>query len=232
MKIGLCDDDREFRAMVRKWITAHYPHIASLEILEFMSGEALLEYLRLNVLDIVFLDCSMTGMDGIETTTVIREQNEELTIILLTDFIGYAEYGYGFSVYSFILKENFNKRAKTIFDNALENAKKNENTTIAFKTVRGLVHLKAEDISYVEGALKLKKLVLSDQRVYEVNSTFDEIAEKLKPHGFIRPHCSYLINARYIEDLKISGAKLFDGEVIPVARNRYREAKNDWLRWV
>jgi len=231
MNIGLCDDDIGSRTMVREWITTNHPEITPHAIHEFMSGEALIEYLRHKDLDILFLDCRMTGMDGIETAAVIREQDSRLTIIILTDHPGYALLGYEVRAFHFILKKNFHKKVGIIFDNALKRIRKNEPTALTFKSVDGLVHMETEDILYVEGAARKKKLVLANQKEYEVISTLDEIQEILKPYGFVRPHCSFLVNARYIKEFKPDRVEVIGGAVLPVSRRMYKDAKMDFIRW-
>ena len=48
------------------------------------SGEAAIEYLRLNTVDLVILDLRMQGMSGLETAKVIRQVSPDVELILLT----------------------------------------------------------------------------------------------------------------------------------------------------
>lgn len=106
MRIGICDNNEQVRSMVSGWLKIR-SGVAERNIFEFSCGEALLEHLRRFVLDIVFLDCKMDGMDGIETAKTIRRRDSQLVIILLTDFTGYARFGYGANIFDYILKKNF-----------------------------------------------------------------------------------------------------------------------------
>lgn len=85
MRIGICDDNEQARHTVLSRLKTR-PEVMERNIFEFRCGEALLEHLRRFVLDIVFLDCKMDGMDGIETAKAIRRRDNRLVIILLTDF--------------------------------------------------------------------------------------------------------------------------------------------------
>ncbi len=48
------------------------------------SGEAAIEFLRLNTVDLVILDLRMHGMSGLETAKVIRRVSPDVELILLT----------------------------------------------------------------------------------------------------------------------------------------------------
>jgi DNA-binding response OmpR family regulator len=48
------------------------------------SGEAAIEFLRLNTVDLVILDLRMHGMSGLETAKVIRRASPDVELILLT----------------------------------------------------------------------------------------------------------------------------------------------------
>ena len=58
MRIGVRDDDEQARAMVSDWLKTH-EEVLERNIFVFASGEAMLDFLRSNALDIIFLDCKL-----------------------------------------------------------------------------------------------------------------------------------------------------------------------------
>ena len=166
MKFGICDDDKAARNMVSSWLETH-SEITDRDTFEFNCGEALLEHLRLHTLDIVFLDCKMEGLDGIETAKAIRRHDSRLIIILLTDFTDYARFGYGADILNYILKSEFAANVSAVFRKAVNHIKEHDRKTYAIKTGIGLFHLDVADILYVESHGRKKELVTSGGQAYD-----------------------------------------------------------------
>jgi len=227
MRVGICDDNEQARCMVSGWLKAR-PEIAGHNVFEFSCGEALLEHLRRFVLDIVFLDCKMDGMDGIETAKAIRRRDNRLIIILLTDFTGYARFGYDADILSYILKSEFTAKADNVFGKAVKRIKENALKTYAIRTGNGLFHLEIAEILYIESHERKKELVMRSGQTYEFYGRIEDIETDLKRHGFIRPHNSYLVNGGHVRIFKPHGVWLADRELpLPVSRGRYKQAYDD-----
>lgn len=227
MRIGICDDDEHARLMVSGWLKTR-PEVLERNVFEFRCGEALLEHLRRFVLDLVFLDCKMDGLDGIETAKAIRRRDSRLVIILLTDFTGYARFGYGADIMDYILKSEFNTKADIVFGKATKRIKESDLKTYAVRTGTGLFHLEIADILYIESHSRKKELVTRDGQAYEFYGRIEDIEADLRKHGFIRPHNSYLVNSSHIRVFMPSGVWLSGMDApLPVSRGRYKQAYDD-----
>jgi two-component system KDP operon response regulator KdpE len=77
-RILVVDDDPQIRRVMRVTLTGQ-----GYEVDDVKSGEAALEKLRGERFDLVLLDVSMPGMDGLETCRLIRQQSE-IAIVMLT----------------------------------------------------------------------------------------------------------------------------------------------------
>ncbi len=98
MNIAVCDDEENIRCLIKKLIEKQSKDC---QIMEFSSGRELLHFWRQKdreQIDILFLDISMDGADGMETAEQIRdwkvEKNEPLWggLPLLIFVTGYPEY--------------------------------------------------------------------------------------------------------------------------------------------
>jgi len=227
MRVGICDDNEQARCMVSGWLKTR-SEIAGHNVFEFSCGEALLEHLRRFILDIVFLDCKMDGMDGIETAKAIRRRDNRLIIILLTDFTDYARFGYGADILDYILKSEFYRRAGDIFAKAVRRIKENDLKTYAVRAGAGLFHLEIADILYIESRARKKELIMRGGQAYEFYGRIEDIEADLRKHGFIRPHNSYLVNSSHIRVFMPAGVWLSDMDTpLPVSRGRYKQAYDD-----
>lgn len=81
----------------------------------FETGEALLDYLKTQPLDAVFLDIEMPGTNGLDLTAQIQNLNENIEIIFITAFHQYAVEAFELHAADYILKPVTQERlAKTI----------------------------------------------------------------------------------------------------------------------
>ncbi|HLO43261.1 MAG TPA: response regulator transcription factor [Leadbetterella sp.] len=81
IKIALVDDHKLFR----KGLLSILQQSEDLEVLfEAVNGKEFLEHPLLETVEVVLLDIQMPELDGIATTKLLREKNEEIKIIILS----------------------------------------------------------------------------------------------------------------------------------------------------
>jgi len=227
MKIGICDDDVKAQNLVFSWLEKR-SEIVERNVFGFNCGAALLEHLRFSDLDLIFLDCQMEGIDGIETAKLIRKNNKKVVIILLTDFVYYARFGYGANIFEYILKQEFQGQIEKIYNRAVKHIQSSDIKTYAVKTKSGLFQLNIADILYVECHGRKKEFFTVGNKSYEFNGRIDDIEKELSKYGFIRPHKSYLVNSSYIRIFKPNNVWLAELDMpLPVSRSKYKQAYND-----
>ena len=69
------DDSRSARAALRKLLEEH-----DLEVAEADSGESALDFLKRDSVDVIFMDHTMPGMDGLEAVTAIKANPQTATV--------------------------------------------------------------------------------------------------------------------------------------------------------
>ena len=224
MRIGICDDNSEARVIVRRWLVRR-DDVLPQNIFDFTCGEAVLEFFRHATLDILILDCKMEGMDGIETARKIRLINSAIIIILLTDFDGYARFGYEVDIFGYILKRDFHEQAGKVIDKAVARIREADARTFTIKTGAGVHVLKVSDILFIEAHRRKKELRMINGQSLEFYGKIEDAENMLKKYGFIRPHNSYVVNSRYVRVFSTSSLRLAGYDApIPVSRGRYRQA--------
>ena len=78
-KILLVDDEEEFVEALAQRL-----EIRNCEVLKAFSGQAALQSLENNAVDVIILDVLMPGMDGIETLKEIKNKYPLIEVIMLT----------------------------------------------------------------------------------------------------------------------------------------------------
>ena len=227
IKIGICDDNSVVRKQVLNWIATNRYDVNPRNIREFACGEAVLDYLRHDVIDILIVDCKMNGIDGIQTAMEIRKTNRRMVIVALTDYKGYALYGYDAGIYRYILKSEFVKKMEEVFSGAIRLFFSEAIPTLSIKTTKGMVYIPVIEILYIESTLRIKNYTLVSGEVYSTYSKNSEIETMLKKHRFIRPHNSFFVNCRYIVAFEKDYVRLRGGHSIPISPARRKAAYDD-----
>jgi two-component system, NtrC family, response regulator AtoC len=79
-KILIIDDDRLLQNSLRNVLSSKYDTVIA------GSGEAALEILKTNSVDLVLLDIRLPGIDGVETLSRIKELNLGLSVVMMTAY--------------------------------------------------------------------------------------------------------------------------------------------------
>ena len=180
----------------------------NLQIAVFTDGESF-SALPAHSFDLALLDIQMDKMDGMEAAAKIREQDEDLIIIFITNLAQYAIQGYAVQAMDFILKpvnpilfkEKLMKAVRRI-------EKKQKEKRIPMKTDRGQVWLEMNEILYVEIVARHLQ-IHTEPQVLRCNEPLQNI-QAILDERFFRCHVAYLVNMDYVRQIRKS--TVFVGE--------------------
>ena len=79
--ILIVDDEENFLFAMKTWLSAK-----GYEVQTASNGMEALAKLKARKPDMMFLDVSMPGMDGIDTLAQVRDMHEDLPVIMITAF--------------------------------------------------------------------------------------------------------------------------------------------------
>lgn len=233
IRIAICDDEKYFCEREKDIIFAYMKkRNIPCEIDFFLSGRELLDNVNMvTKYQIVFLDVSMDGLDGIETARMVRKLTSEVYLVFVTAFVTYALEGYKVDATRYIIKD----------EDSLENSIEECLDAIFLKIGRleqkvrfvfreGVKELQPVQIMYIESNLhRLFFHMAEKEKVYTMNERLDVVAEMLEPYRFSRIHKSYLVNMEYVEAIGRYRLRLYDGEVINIAKPRYPQVRSDYM---
>lgn len=127
MKIAVCDDDKRDIARIKKLIEAYdAENNIGFSISEYKSGSELLKTVSNGEeVDIIFLDINMDDMDGLSVAKKIREEKDDVPIVLITAFMNYALDGYKVRASRFLIKDDLDKTFTECMDDICGEIRKN-----------------------------------------------------------------------------------------------------------
>ena len=236
MKIAICDNEIAFQHTLQKHIKQYMTqkHIAY-EMNLFSAGEELIS-LGNNLLhyDIIFLDVNMRAIDGIETAEIIRKYNKDVFLVFVTAHISYSLEGYRVNATRYLLKDNYNfKEAISECLNTIIQKISTTKVKLSFDFTEGARLISVENIIFIESHLHKSKFHVSENNptTYSMYIKLNQLEDKLAHHNFLRIHQSYLVNMKYIAEIKNYTVILYTGMELPIPKPKYRSIKSKFIAY-
>lgn len=224
MNIFLCDScAAQAEVCENKLIQLARRHDIRLKTRVFPSGDALLfeAEAMLAHIDLIYLDIHLSGMDGVQTASKLREMGFEGDIVFYTFDTDRAIDGYDVSALHYMIKDATNdQKYEEIFQRALRHKRRREQEMLVLTCAGESRCLPLQDILYFEVTLRIIT-VHHTKGSFEFYSTLARMEEQLYGKGFLRVHKSFLVNMRYIRTVDSYQVVLDNGKSLPVGKKYY-----------
>lgn len=168
----------------------------------FLDPTDALEYLKTNIVDVIFLDIEMpnSDLDGLD---FIKLMGDSQKYILTTSHPKYALAGFDYSAIDFLHKPYS-------YDRFLEAVKKVKSIVAITKTTEEIIikgdngynKILLTDICYISSEKNYINIHTNEES-FKSLFTMQSIEEKLSPHSFMRVHKSFMINLDKIKAFNI-----------------------------
>lgn len=190
-----------------------------------------LAYLKVNEVDLLFLDIKMdelTGLELLESSTIKSQ------VIFTTAYPEYALKGYELNVTDYLLKPfSFNRFLQAV-NKAQENLSRNipkPNIEFIFiKTENRLEKIMLEEILYIEGMRDYRRVHTIDKKIMTLQN-FKELEQIIPSNLVCRVHKSYMVALNKIESIERNRIKIVN-QLIPISatyKNHFLERINNRL---
>lgn len=240
MKLTCAIVDDEFLA--RQYIRDYVAKLPFLELVgDYDSPLMILEELRLNTIDILFLDIQMPDISGLD---FLKTLNPQPYVVLTTAFKEYAIESYEYNVIDYLLKPfSFDRFLKAV--NKVADVIRKEKTGVngknssdiaapvigdSYMTIRAdrkWYKINFNELRFIEGQKAYVTFHTTTRKITALMS-LKELEETLPAELFIRIHKSFIVSINHIETLEgnmigICGQKLSVG-------SNYREQVNNLFK--
>tara|TARA_B100000780_G_C21124017_1_gene455648 strand:+ start:1748 stop:2434 length:687 start_codon:yes stop_codon:yes gene_type:complete len=211
----IIEDQAPAQRVLKKYIS----DIGSLELKEtFSDAIQALDYLKVNAIDLIFLDIHLPKISGID---FLKTLPHPPAVILTTAFSDYAVQSYELNVVDYLLKPfSFERFASAVskVDVSTEHQLIKNSLDFFIKSGYDYIKTNSDDVLYIQSDMDYTELHLSDEKKLLSNDTLSSWEEKLNSFQFIRVHKSYLVNLSKV--LKVSGNQitLENNAAIPIGR--------------
>ncbi len=220
MHILITDDETPARAELRYVLESLAPEATFYEAVNGQQALALVEEEQIEVL---FLDISMPGLNGLAVAAAIMEKPDPPLIVFATAYDEHALQAFELAALDYVLKPFDERRLAQTLERARQAIQERGEWSQRQSALRqylrqaspspGLTKLWAQRENEHWALVDYKEVlwVMAEaKKVYvqtrsgdklQVNHTLKELEPRLKPHSFVRVHKSYLVNLDYVAEV-------------------------------
>ncbi len=224
IRIAVVEDDKEYAEKLQSYLEKYEKEKGEkIRTRYFQDGEDIAIDYKCNF-DIILMDIELQFMDGMTAAEKIRELDDEVVIIFITNMPQYAMKGYMVDALDYVLKPLSYFAFSQKIDRALTRLERRKKKYIVISVKGGMKKLEVSGIRYVE--VRDHDLIYHTAGGdYETKGSMREVEASLEGEGFSRCNKCYLVNLEHVDG--IQGNDLLIGtDVIQVSRARKKELMN------
>ena len=186
-----------------------------------------------NAYDVIFLDISMRGQNGMELARQIREKEKDVILVFVTSDASYVFDGYEVGAYRYLMKPVDEKKLWEILDYARTQKEVEEENYILVKKDSQSVRVNLKDIIYIEAQKHYVNLCMENKESINIKTAFTELLQETqeKSDTILLTHRSYAVNIEKVVRIGRTECVLSDSSVIPVSRSFYKEVNEAFIKY-
>lgn len=229
MNIAIIDDNPTDIEYVTK-LVSHWAEGAGHTVCNhsFLSAEEFLfHYEDEKNYNILLLDIEMGDMNGVELAKKIRQDEDAVQIVFITGFPDFIAEGYEVSALHYLMKPVLQEKLCRVLDRAAGNIEKQEKR-LCITYDRQTNFVPYSQILFIE-AQKQYVVIYTTNEDYRMKESLGNIEKQLDEY-FFKCHRSFLVNLRYVKQIKSNCLVLKNNREVPISRGMSEQIGKEIIR--
>ena len=224
VRIAVVEDDKNYADKLKKYLAQYQEESGrKLKIEYFEDGEDIAVDYKCEF-DIILMDIEMRFMDGMTAAEKIREMDDEVVIIFITNTPQYAMKGYMVDAMDYVLKPLAYYAFSQKIDRAIKRMAKHEEKYLSISVKGGVQKLTVSRITFVEVCDHSLFFHTLDGD-FESKGSMNDVENELPEEKFFRCNKCYLVNLDYVDGVRDNDI-IIGKELVQVSRSRRKELLN------
>ena len=186
----------------------------------------LLEKLKENPIDVLFLDIDMPYYSGMDIASFINENMLPTMLVFVTSHDELVFKTFAYKPFGFLRKSHIEEEIEELVDRLSKELEFRKQELVITKAGE-IVKLTLCDINYIESEGNYLNIRVGEE-IIRHRDTMSNMENELKAKDFIRCHKGYLVNVNCIEKMKMSELVVKCGNeeaILPVGRSYEKDVK-------
>lgn len=219
LRIAIVEDEETYIRQIEEYIERYgKENQTEMTTVIFRDGTEIIENYQ-NVYDIIFFDIAMPQMDGMEAAGHIRELDEDVVMVFITNMPQYAVRGYEVGALDFVIKPLQYPLFAMRLTRAIKRAQKRNDEQILLNLADRVKRLSVRQIYYVEVQNKMLHYH-TDEGEFVLRGTMQGALNELAQHHFVRCNYWYIVNLMHVSEVRKEVVVVAGDELVISRRNK------------
>ncbi len=230
LRIAIVEDEASCAEQLKEYIERYgRENDRTFEVLRFADGSEILQDYQPRY-DIILLDIEMPKVTGMDAAKAIREHDDNVVLMFITNMAQYAIRGYSVGALDFVMKPVSYYTFQLKFGRAIQRVVKRRNEEILLTLPDRIQRVGVRSIYYVEVQDHMLHYH-TEQGEYVLRGTLQNAEKQLAPYNFAKCNHWYIVNLMYVEQVRkdkvvVAGHEL---DISRRARGAFLNALTDYM---
>lgn len=199
-RIAIVEDELVFRKQLQTYLKQYEEENGvSFRVSVFEDGADILKDYK-NEYDVILLDIQMPKVNGMDAAEQIREKDEDVVLMFITNMAQYAIRGYSVGALDFVMKPITYYTFSMKMKRALKRVQKKEKKPLVLYLADGIKTLDVKQIYYVEVQNRMLHYYTDEGEII-VRGTLQSAETVLKAYPFAKCNHWYIVNLMHVKEV-------------------------------